>query len=118
MYMSLQITTNDQVLHVGNSASRYLDSCVDEFIALCKLKPKSSADSTTQNRSFKPRRAHSGCYLCPSADHQAWDPKFHPRNPGGSHKKVSETDKAAILQRIQDSKASADEKEEETAEVK
>ena len=118
MYMSLQIATNDQVLHVGNSALRYLDSCVDEFIALRKLKPKAAASSGAQSRSFKPRRAHSGCYLCPAADHQAWDPKFHPRDENGARKKVSDEDKAAILQRIQDSNASASDKADETAEVK
>jgi hypothetical protein len=123
MYMSLQLATNDLVLHVSNSATRYLDSCIDEFIALRELAPAATIMTGRQvgtpvKQSNKQRRFHSGCYLCPSTTHQAWDTKFHPRNADGSRKKVSADGKAAILQRIQDSGATAAEKVEETAEVR
>ena len=118
MYMSLQVATNDLVLHVGTAAMRFLNDSVDEFIALRDITPKKSSAARKADKSKKARRATSGRWLCPASDHQAWDPKFHPRKADGTRKKVSEQDKKLILQRIQDQDARAADKAKETADCK
>lgn len=122
MFMSLQLATNELQLHVNTAATRFLNDNVDEFAAYRipqSGKHMSATPSRTTPRNVKPsRKRHSGCYLCPSAAHQAWDTKFHPRNPDGSRKKVAEEDKAAILSRIDNSSGTKAEKADEVADVK
>ena len=119
MYMSLQLATNDLILHVGSAALRFLSDSVDEFIALrIPDSAQSTAKTTTSTAKSKPRRVTSGCWLCPAEDHLAWDPKFHPRNSDGSRQPVSEENKKLILQRVQTKHTSAADKAKETADIK
>jgi hypothetical protein len=120
MYMSLQVATNELVLHVGTAAMRFMMSSVDEFSALRISKPSPRVEVSTRGpeKAKRAQRQHSGCYMCPSQTHQAWDVKFHPRNADGSRKKISDADKGAILQRIQQSGATTAEKAGEAADVK
>ena len=119
MYMSLQYATNEMVLHVGTPAMRVMNNNIDEFAALRITKSKPAAKSSAQplGKGKKATKRHSGCYLCPSTTHQAWDLKFHPRNPDGSRKKVQADVKEKILQRIKGSDATDAEKATERAEV-
>ena len=122
MFMSLQLETNERKLYVSAPVMRFLNDNVDEFIAyrIPTEKPKSGAAASRSSAKPKTaRRLFSGCCLCPATDHQAWDTKFHPHNADGSRKKVSQKDKDAILARVQHTEvASANQKEEETEDIK
>ena len=124
MFMQTQLATNTCVLHTSPAALNVFTNCVDEFIALHadtvtefkRIRAKKSTASSAKQASAA--KDHTGCYLCPSATHQAWDTNFHPRNPDGSRPKVSAEDKKKIIQRIQASSKSTQEKAEEEATVR
>ena len=127
MFIQLQYATNELVLHTGTQALRVFDDVVDEFAELKSLYPAaaSSKASSTQERqqskakyAKKPAKHHSGCYLCPSSSHQAWDERFHPRGADGKRQKVHDDVKAQIMQRIDNSSRTQSQKDEEKADVK
>jgi len=132
MFMQLQYATNFGVLHVGAGAWRVFDDVTDDFGTL-KIKGYTAAmtrakrdwysqqsssrvcQAVSVKRSSKPM---SGCWLCPSPDHYAYDRDKHPRLPDGSRKKVSDEDKKAILKRIRSSSFSDEDRKDEEKKCK
>ena len=119
--MSLQLATNELKLYVSTPAMRFLNDNVDEFAAY-RLPKQTAANSSSARSSSKAkpvRRIFSGCWLCPAADHQAWDARHHPRKEDGSRMPVSKEDKAAILKRVADTPGATEaQKSKECADIK
>ena len=117
------------VLHVGTTALDAFDNVTDDYGALkiprygalTAISSRAERCTYSSQAGSQLRKAScptSGCWLCPSPDHFAYDKEHHPRLPDGSRPSVSEQDKKAILQRIRNSSFQAADKEKEEAAVK
>ena len=135
MYLHLQYATNHKILHTGASAMRAFEAAVDTFGAAKisgfreKLRgfggdgagryvPAGNKAGGGPKKGTPSAKPLSGCYLCEASDHYASDEKFHPKPADGKRPPLSAEKKKAILDRVENSGLSADEKVTEKARVR
>ena len=121
MYMFLQYMSTHRVLHTGAIAATVYADAVNNFVAKIPKYARTKQDGhggagsgTGGNKGFggkKPPPKNglpvSGCYLCTATDHYSNDTQFHPLLPDGSHEKLSNEKKTAILDRVDKSALSS-----------
>ena len=118
MYLHLQCMSTYRVFHASAIAMTVFSDATDPFVARLPAQrgykgrqhSPSPATSASEGRKYTPRKdvsPVSGCYKCAATDHYANDERFHPLREDGSHEKVPEEEKAAIMERIDKSTLSA-----------
>ena len=118
MYLHLQCMSTYRIFHASAIAMTVFSDATDPFVARLpaqrgyksrRYSPSSvtSADEGRKPTARKEVAPVSGCYKCRATDHYANDERFHPLKEDGSHEKIPEEEKTAILERIDKSSLSA-----------
>jgi hypothetical protein len=133
MYLHLQVASHSRVLYTGSNAMAAFERATDLFVARLPASafqpprrvPRVAARVADPTAACAPVQTESsrggpvsGCWLCPAPDHYCNDKRFHVK-VNGRYKKISKSDKEAILDRIAGTATwSSEAKAEETRKVK